>query len=308
MIPHWLILALLAPFFWSCAGYIDKFVVTRYFRGQTQTGVGSLVIFTGLTGFLMAFCIVLLGHTVSYLSVVTIFWILLAGAVLVASFIPYLHALQREDASVVVPLFQMIPVFSYILGSFVLNEVLTPKQLVASGLVIVSACFLATNPRERYRFNPKLFWLMALASFGIALNSLMFKYLALQNLDPWATGFWEYVGAGLFALTLLLFSRTYRQQFYYLLTIGGVRVGSLNVIGEMLNLSAKLAVGFATLTTPLALVWVVNGLQPLMILLMGFTLTTLFPAAFEEKTTLRDLTHRSFTALTLFIGIYLLLT
>ena len=301
----WIILAFLAPFFWACANYVDKFVISKYIK--QESGVGSLVIFTGLTGFIMAIGIILLGHNVVLISISSILWIMLAGALLVASFIPYLYALQIEDSSVVVPLYQLIPLFTYVLALIFLKETLTAQQIIAGIFVIIGAILLSANPSNKYKLNIKVLGLMILAALAIAINSIMFKYLALENLNPWATGFWEYMGTGIFSICLWFFIKNYRVQFNSLVkNKNGFLIAGLNIGGEVLNLSAKLMMAFATLSAPIALVWIINGTQPFIILAMGWIMTIFIPHIIKEKITRKYLVQRVISMLVMFVGIYLL--
>jgi len=300
-----IVLAFLAPLFWSLANYVDKFVISKYIKGQN--GVGSLVIFTGLTGFIMSIGVILLGHNPLSLPFINILWIMLAGAVLVASFIPYLQALQIEDSSVVVPLYQLIPVISYFLALIFLGETLTGQQIVGGILVIFGAIFISINLSHKYKLNFRVLGLMILASLGVSINALMFKYFSLENSNGWTTAFWEYIGAGIFSVLLWIFIKQYRQQFNSLLKQNGAVMVGLNVGGEVLNLSAKLLMGFASLGAPLALVTIINGVQPLIIFIIGLILTLWMPNIIEEKITKKYLLQRGFSILVIFVGIYVLL-
>lgn len=301
---NWIFLAFLAPLFWSLANYVDKFVISKYIKHQTS--VGSLVIFTGLTGFVMSVGIVALGHNPLVISISSALWVMLAGALLVSSFIPYLYALQIEDSTVVVPLYQFIPVFSYFLALIFLHETLTIHQLLAGVLVIFGAVLLSVNPSHKYKLNIKVLGYMFISSLAISINSLMFKYLALENLNGWATGFWEYIGAGIFSVCLWVFVKNYRRSFNTLIKENGWRIASLNIGGEVLNLTAKLSMAFATLSAPIALVWIINGTQPLMIFIIGLVLTLWIPHIIEEKITKKILLQRFFSIVVMFVGIYIL--
>ena len=300
----WIILAFLAPFFWSCANFVDKFIISRYVKGQS--GAGSLVIFTGLTGFIMSAGILVLGHDKISIPGWDIFGIMIAGMILVASFIPYLSAIQVEDSTVVVPLYQLIPVFTYILAFVFLGETLTGKQILAGVLIILGAVMISTNPSNKFRIKKKVFGLMALSSLGIAVNYVMFKWLALDSLNPWATAFWEYVGAGIFSIFLFTCIKRYRQEFMAIVRANGPVVMSLNIGGEILNLSAKLLMVFASLAVPIALVNIINGVQPFIIFFMGLIFSLWIPHIIKENITPKYIVQRIFSIAVLFVGIWVL--
>ena len=301
---NWIILAFLAPTFWALANYVDKFVIGKYLKSST-TGAGSLVVFTGLTASLIALLIGIIHGDVFIISLKQTAAIAFAGALLVASFIPYLKALQNEDSSVVVPLFQLIPVFSYFLAFIFLGEQLSAIQILAGIIVIVGSVGISLDLDKKFSIKRKVFLLMGLSSLMIAVNSLIFKMVAL-NTNFWVTGFWEYVGAGIFALMLIICVKTYRKEFLSLVGENGLAVSSLNIGGEVLNLSAKLSVAFATLSTPIALIWIINGLQPFIILVLGIIINLTIPHLIKESAERKHLVQRGVCSVIIFIGIYLL--
>jgi len=71
--------------------------------------------------------------------------LVLSGALGVACLILYFKALQDNEASVVVPYYQTIPIFGFILGYFILGEVLNASQIVACGLVIIGTIILSLD-------------------------------------------------------------------------------------------------------------------------------------------------------------------
>jgi transporter family protein len=304
MLPSWTLLAFLAPLLWSLVGFMDKFVISKYI--QNDQGAESLVIFTGLTGFIMATGIFLFGHPVTGIPTRDVLCIMIAGIIYVAAFIPYLTAMKETDASVVVSLFQLSPIFSYVLGLVFLGERLSTLQMLAGVLVIAGAVSLSSDPKKPFRPTGKTFGLMALSSFGLATSALLFKYFALDSLDPWATAFWEYVGAGIFAIFLLVSIAPYRKQFVSLLDIGGARIAALNLSGEILTVFGTLAMSFASLSAPLAVVSIINGTQPFIMLIIGGLLTLFLPHIISEQNGRARLVHRIVSSAVIFAGVVLL--
>jgi len=61
------------------------------------------------------------------------------------SYLPYLIALEQHDTSLVVPLFQITPIFGIILARFFLGEIMNIQQLGGAGILIISAVLLGIN-------------------------------------------------------------------------------------------------------------------------------------------------------------------
>lgn len=302
IIMNWYIFAFIGPALWALVNHIDKFIISKYFSGR---GVGSLVLFTSASGLIISFFIFVFGF--NYLSIGTVNALVIGinGAILVASFIPYLYALENEEASWASTLFQLIPVFGYILGLLFLNEQLSNIQIFASLLVILGAIFISLDLSKRMKFKAKPFWLMVLSSFMIAINSTIFKIIALGG-NFWGTAFWEYIGGGIFGLILFSVLPLYRTQFLAVIKKAKAKVLSINLISELLNIGAKLAANFASLLAPLVLVWVVNGLQPLIVFIYGVILTIFLPSLGKENISRKIVIQKLFSMIIMLLGIYLL--
>jgi len=108
------------------------------------------------------------------------------------------------------------------------------------------------------------------------------------------------------AFLLLIFVKSYRNQFVDVVRANKVPVLGLNAVNETINIVAKLAMNFATLLAPLALVWIVNGFQPFFVLAYGVILTLFFPHSGTESLAKKHMTQKIFAIVIMFVGTYLL--
>jgi len=298
---NWFFIALIAPALWAITNHIDKHLINKYFKGG---GVGVLLIFSSLIGILVLPFILIIQPDVFSIKPLFAFLITLNGFLYILGLLPYYYALKEDETSIVVPLFQTIPVFSYILAFVVLGEVLTIIQVFASLAIIVGAVLLSLD-LDKKKLKQKVFWLMLLASFSTALNGLIFKFVAIKE-DFWTTGFWEYIGFVILSVILLIFIGSYRKQFLSVIKLNRVPVLSLNTINEILNIIAKIVMNFATLLAPLALVWVVNGFQPFFVLIFGVIITLFFPYFGKELLVKKHLIQKIVAISIMFVGMYIL--
>ena len=299
---NWFLIALAAPALWALVNHIDKYIISRYFTGR---GVGSLVVFTSLSGIIVSLFIVIFDFHSLGIGVWPAVIIAVNGAILVASFIPYLYALEIEEASYVTSLFQLIPVFTYILALIFLHEYLSLGQVFASGLIVIGAIIISLDFSHKIQLKARPFWLMMLSAFMLAVNALIFKVIALDG-NFWGTAFWEYIGGGVFGVLLLVFNGLYREQFFATIRKSRFMVLSLNTGSELLNIAAKLLANFASLLAPLALVWVVNGFQPLIVFVYGVILTLFIPKWGREDLGRKAVIQKLSAILVIFVGIALL--
>ncbi|MBX4209346.1 EamA family transporter [Candidatus Parcubacteria bacterium] len=296
---NWFLIALIGPALWALVNHIDKYIISKYFTGR---GVGSLVLFTSLSGLLISLVILILDFSQVFISPLGALVIAINGGILVAAFIPYLYALENEEASWASSLYQLIPVFGYVLGFVFLRERLTTPQLFASLLVIIGAVAISLDLSQKIKLKAKPFWLMILSSFMIALNALIFKVVALDQ-NFWGTAFWEYIGGGVFGLLLFTLIPLYREQFIATVQRGRKAVLTVNLVSELLNIGAKLAANFASLLAPLALVWVVNGFQPFIVFIYGVILTLFMPRFGKEDISKRVVIQKLSAMAVMLVGI-----
>lgn len=299
---NWFLIALIGPVLWALVNHIDKYIISKYFTGR---GVGSLVLFTSASGLIISLVILVFGFNQIFIGPIGALVIAINGAILVAAFIPYLHALENEEASWASTFYQLIPVFGYVLGLVFLHEQLSASQFLASLLIIVGAVVISLDFSQKIKLKAKPFLLMVLSSFMIAVNALIFKVIALEG-NFWGTAFWEYIGGAIFGLFLFLCIPLYRTQFIATIQKGKKAVLTINLVSELLNIGAKLAANFASLLAPLVLVWVVNGLQPLLVFIYGVILTVFLPALGKEDISRRTVIQKLSAMVVILLGIYLL--
>lgn len=301
---NWFLIALIPPAVWAATNHFDKYLLSKYFKGG---GVGALMVFSSIIGVCLLPFIYWLHPEVIRTFNPRFLLISLNGFFYVLAVLPYFYALLKDETSVAAALFQMIPIFSYVLAFFVLGETLSINQLFG-GLVIITGAVLITldlTDRKKIRFKKEIFGLMALSCLLFAINFLFFKFFAIQY-SFWVTSFWEYVGFAIFASLLLLFVAPYRREFVNVLKKNSLAVLGINGVNEIINIVAKVSFNIASLMTPITLIWIVDGLQPFFIFLYGVLLTVFFPNISKEDISKRVLTQKILAILVMFVGVYLI--
>lgn len=280
----WLWLTLGAQFLFSVGAHVDKHLLSRYFRGSAPPG--SLILFSALFSLVVLPAVALWQPAVGSIAPGDAGLLLLGGALNITGVILSLYAMQRDEASVVTTLFQMAPVFHYVLAWIVLGETLSSQQ-VAAGLLILGGAVLVTldwkkhSGRRRVALRLPVFLQMAGASLLIATNTVLFKRVAAAG-DFWVATFWSYVSLALVGVALFAAVKPYRAQFLATLRHNRLPVIGLNVLNELLAVVGYVMISYATLLVPVALVSVLGGFQPLMVFVLGALLTWLAPSIGRE--------------------------
>lgn len=294
---YWLLIALLAPTLWAVTNHIDKYLLNQQLD---QRGIGALLTASALIGLPCMLAIVLLRPGVLHISLFHSLMMVANGVLYIVGLLPYLYALQRDETSIIVPLFQTTAIFSYLLGLIFLDEQLSIRQLAAVLLLVGGAVIISLERKwQLVQFKADVFWLMLLAALLNALNWFVFKYVAIQD-DFWATSFWEYAGFLLTALFILLAVPPYRRDFVVAMRHGGRQMIGLSALNELIGIGAKTATNIASLLAPLALVSSINGLQPLFTFIYGIVLTYYLPRYGSERLS-RGIVMQKTTALVLII-------
>ncbi|HNP88293.1 MAG: EamA family transporter [Chloroflexi bacterium SZAS-1] len=295
---YWLLIALLAPTLWAVTNHIDKYLLNQQLD---QRGIGALLTASALIGLPCMLAIVLLRPGVLHISLFHSLMMVANGVLYIVGLLPYLYALQRDETSIIVPLFQTTAIFSYLLGLIFLDEQLSIRQLAAVLLLVGGAVIISLERKwQLVQFKADVFWLMLLAALLNALNWFVFKYVAIQD-DFWATSFWEYAGFLLTALFILLAVPPYRRDFVVAMRHGGRQMIGLSALNELIGIGAKTATNIASLLAPLALVSSINGLQPLFTFIYGIVLTYYLPRYGSERLS-RGIVMQKTTALVLIIA------
>lgn len=299
---NWFIIAILAPLFWAVSNFIDKFLISKYFKSDT----GTLVMYSSLIGLPIAILIAIFKPEVLSLNLITALLVIFNSFLFLLYLFPYFKALSKADASIVVPLFQMIPVFSYFMAFFLLGESLSLIQIIGSLIIILGSIGISLKiDGKRTRLKKDVLFLILLASFLVALNSLFFKFFAI-DVSFWVVSFWQYLGFFIFGLILFVFVKSYRKNFLSSFERNSVSIIRLNIVNEVFNISALIILSFATLLAPLTLVWVINGFQPIFAFSIGIVLSLIYPHLIKENLDKKVIIQKIFFILMILAGAYLL--
>ncbi len=276
----WFFIALWAPFLLACANHNDKLLLSRYLK---EKSIGSIVIPSSLLSG-VAIPIVLSIQPDAYDVTLAQGTALVAtGMSSVSAAVCYLYALDIDEASFVTPLYQMVPIFAYFLGYFILGETITLAQGFGSFVIILGALALSFElGRRGMRFKRNVVGLMLAASFFSAINGVIFKLIAVSK-GFWISLFWGFVGQVTAGLILLVCVRIYRRDFIDLFKQQKVAAVGLVALSKVLFSVSEAVTLYATLLAPVALVLLVNSFQPLFVLVIGIALTLFLPRVAQES-------------------------
>src|SRR5580704_7120312 len=297
----WLFFAFSGPVLWAISTHFDKYLVERYFK---HNDVAVLLLFTALIGLLTLPFIAYYEPTVFAPSATSIALIVLSGVLYMGATLFYLHALQSDEASVVAPFFQTVPLFGYGLAYFVLGERLSHLQ-VTGGLLIVAGTLIVSLRfgHQAHRFKLRLVLLMLCCGLAAAVSSLIFKLFAIE-VAFWTTTFWMFVGEAISADSLSICS-AYRRQLVDLFRSNAAALLGVNGSNELINLGGSLGSRYALMFAPLSIVQAIGSTTTLFVFAFGIVLSVFFPSFGRENLSGRELAQKGMAAIIVAIGVAL---
>ena len=299
----WLFIALWAPLLLACANHNDKFLLSKYLK---QKSIGSIVILSSLFSGVAIPIVLFIQPEVYDVGFVQGSALVATGMSSVFAAVCYLYALDIDEASFVTPFYQTAPVFAYFLGYFILSETITLAQGFGSFVIIVGALALSFEfGRRGMRFKRNVVALMLGASFLSSVNGVIFKLIAVDK-GFWVSLFWGFVGQVMAGLTLLVCVPSYRRDFLGLFKQQKVAAVGLIALSRTLFSVSEAVTHYATLMAPVALVLVVNSVQPLFVFVLGIMLTRLFPRVAKESLDRRKMLQKGVGIGLMLIGAYLI--
>jgi drug/metabolite transporter (DMT)-like permease len=300
---NWFFIALIGPILYAFANHTDKYLISKYLKGGE---VGSLIIFSAIFS-IVALPIIIFIHPVVFgVSLIQAIVLGINGMLVVVAILFYFYALHKDEASYVVPFYQTIPIFAFILGYFILGETITKVQGIASLVIIAGALILSFElGLGKIRFKKDVVLLMLGASLLFAVNGVIFKLIAVDE-GFWPSTFWGLVGKIILGFGFLFFVPSYRRQFLAMLKENKVAVLGLNSMSESLFIVAEAAMGYAIILAPVALVLLVNAFQPFFVLIIGVGLTLFFPRLSSESISKNALIQKICGIGLIIIGTYFL--
>ncbi len=303
----WILIGGVIPaLLWSVVNHLDKFLLS-YKKGM-HSSVDVLMVYTaGFSLIVLPVLFLLAPRGELFLGVIPIAISILGGVLMAFSFYFYLSALERDEASVVMPLGLLLPLFAYFFSYLFLGEVLTPLQLGACGLVLLGALFLTLEFEGKKVVRLKyaaLFYALGFTSFQ-GLQETLFKMVALEH-SFWVSLFWLHAGILLFGVGLLLVYPTLPRVFFSSVRRDGRVFFFINVASESISTFGYLLVNYALMFVPVAIIGTFNSFQPAFVFLIGTMLTIFAPHLAKEKISRHALLQKSVSIIIMIAGAVLI--
>jgi len=295
---EWIYIAILAPIFFAIGNLWDKYLLEKHMKGA-----GAYIILSASVSILTVIGIIIF-YGIEKLPLFQMGFLFLSGILIVTAYLLYAKALELEDTSLVIPLFQLIPVFLLILGFIFLGESLSQNQLLAFIIIFAGSLVLGTDNFSSFKIK-KAFWYMLVSSFLLAASPVIFKYISLE-FGFLTTITYELLGYSIGAMGLMIFP-AYRKEVFR--TINSIEKKVYVYLGltDAFDLIGQVLWKYALTLGPVALVSVVMvGIQPFFILLLAFLFTLFLPHIIKEDFSESVVVRKLIGMVVMGIGVYVL--
>ena len=273
-------IGLLASFLFAITNHIDKYMLSKI--ENNTSNIKSLLVFSSLiAGICLSpiwLCVCKFDVNTSNIAILLAF---VSAIIYVLATYLYFKALEKNDTSLVVAFFQLIPVFSFILELIFLNETLQINELVGMVIIIISAIFISLEFEEKKNNNKFIaLILMTFSSLFFSLYFFVFDIsMRIGNYNK--TTFWYQIGLLLVGLVLISI-KGYRSSFKEMIIKNKKKIISLNILNETINLLGNIFANLANVLIPLAIVNALNGFQSAFAFVIGVIGVIFAPKLFKE--------------------------
>lgn len=269
----WVLFGFTAAFIWATANIIDKYL----FGSKLVKNPRVPVMVSGIIAFFVGILLF------SFFPETSLLWhqmllALVAGILGTCSILLYFFAVQREEISRIVPLWFFTPLFILLLSAAFLGERLTFGEYFGVLFLVCGAVGITWQGGVRFRIR-RAFWFMIMASFlwgtGQVMTGYLLNFESLIHIYPFSL--W-----GAFLGTLPLW-HDHKNDILHLYRQKEWKVFLLITMSESFSFLGTFLVYLGAQNSPLTLVSALTAVQPLLVLLMVFALTRLFPSIVKEE-------------------------
>ena len=269
-----------ASFLAGVTNHIDKFMITGI--EESKNSIKILLVFsTFIAGIVLTPIWLILSNFAISINTISLISVLSSSFIYIIATALYFKSMEKNDASIVVVMSQMVPVFSYVLALILFKENLTVRQIIGSLIIILSAIIISFDFNEKdNRKKVKALLLMTLSSLCYSIYFILFD-IGIRNSSYYSCAFWFQIGFLIMGISLLLL-KSFRIPFVNAIKKNGKRYLILNTTNEVINLISHLLINYANVLIPIALVNVLSGFQGAFVFILGIIGTLLIPKYIKE--------------------------
>lgn len=293
---NWIIPALLSPFFWSFGNIMDKVLTTKYLRMVDYYILGG---FFGVAGLLF-----LPLTNLRILSLKIILIVVVVSFLRYCAYWFYIKAIMVEEASRMIPLFNLGNIFVLMLAVIFLGEILSFSQYFAFFLIMVGASILSIKKTKGLFKVSKAFWYIIINSLFWAVSSIMLKY-AFDSVTIWDVTVILSLSSMVMACLMML-NKNLRKNLVKAVKGYKRKVWLTIIAANMVGFAGGIMYNLGVSLGPVSLVTVLAGFQGVFVLMWATTITKYLPRFLREDIDKKTILNKLIAIGIMIVGLYFL--
>lgn len=297
----WLVFSITGTLLSAMVNFVDKYLVEKHLKDARVMVIYSAI----ASAFLGTVLFVITGMHVP--SVNVLFQLFLAGIFVISATFVYFNVISRDHVSFVVLFFQVLPIFVLVEGFLILGDRLSPSQLLGSILIIASTSALVWTDHSdssfAWRVSKRSILSMLVFDTLWALSILCIK-LASTQVSFVQILTYQHIGVALGGMVIFCFAKPIRSAFITSLrSLPRPVLATIFCNEGILLVAAKTCLDYAYTIGMIGLVSLVDSMQILFVVIIGFLLTRMAPTIFKENTQPRFVFRKIVYILFMIVGV-----
>ena len=271
----WIYFVLLSELMWALTSLIDKIMISKNHIKSPFV----FIIFNGLMNVLLLFLLPFFSF--GKLGAADIVISLAAGIFLTFGVIFYYKAVQNEEISRVLIMWQFTPIFVLLFSFLFLKEILTANYLIGFFLLLAGGLAVSYKKMNSSFKLSKSFYYMVASTLLISIYYISSARI-YEATDFWSAFMWLRLSA--FSSVFLLILPSVRNNFAGTWKNMKPGIKSLIALKMFIDFSAFIVLGLAVLNGPIALISALgSAAAPIFIFLITIFTTIYLPHIIKEN-------------------------
>ncbi|MGD8543945.1 MAG: EamA family transporter [Candidatus Bathyarchaeota archaeon] len=296
---EWFMFALIAPVVFAGVDVIDKYILTNHVANPFSYKLLSVLMEVPILFLLLALTPVSFSSLWSTLSV-------FVGFIFSLSSILYFKAMGVEEASRVIALYFVSPIFVLPLAFMFLRETLGLPKYLGAGLLVLSAVLVSyrrTKRKTSSMVSPALGFMLILALMG-AGGDVLTKHI-LDSFGYLQFLFWSLIGGLLGGFLIFCFPKV-KQNFLHDFRLISKGVFFWMGISTCLAYVGMISYFVAVSLESISLVAAIPSIEPFFVLMLTVLISSLTHGTMKEEVDKRAITLKISAFVLIILGAWLI--
>lgn len=305
---QYLLIFLIPPILFNLTWLIDTFLVSKFWEekgnGNLESWIWTLmIIWWTIAGFVALGLLPSVYQEIFTIQRQSLLYLLFWGIAYGVAAFPYFKALEREQVENILPMYQTVPLFAYILWVLFLWEIIPLRQIfIILWIILLTGLFYIDL--KHFTFNKKAVGLCLISVILYAISFVFFKKGGLEEGNLGVSFFWEHIGVMITGLRFFSQSSIRKTTIKYFKQAWW-KFSILNIFNEMFFITGIILQNYISLHYLIIYMSIItNGGQVLLWFLMKYLAHRRNPKRYERNYTKTAIVIKISLAIIVLIGLF----